>query len=420
MRNVFDQYSQPENRVTHALMTALNEDRALLGRFLRDLANITPPCHPGKLSVLEQQYPDELEASEDELERRGIPDGWIFDDDGWCVFIEIKVTAKLLASQIGNHRRAAERQKFRHIKAIAIVAQSNVPCPPNTVLLEWRHVYAWLCDNRRQSQWAARTATYLEIAEVQLIDRKSLVEGTLTMFSGFPYGLDNPFTYTDGKRVLRLACDELLAHKDHKEFRRELGVAAEYSRRGAIKGRTGDHIWDFLALEESTETKDSTKFPHLTLGINRHEVSAMLTIPDKVAGGARRNLSGLSEVEFQKAILAVARDMTRLSRKEINAVPWFSGAQRHWPSRSGEAVIDARIEFDLRTAIPGSKRPKSQPLWLSAAYDSFVNRRGTNYELQIGARFPYDRCKELNDPGALELITGAWRACKPVVDLLRA
>jgi len=36
LRNLFDQYSQPENRFTHALLTALNEDRKLLNAFLRE------------------------------------------------------------------------------------------------------------------------------------------------------------------------------------------------------------------------------------------------------------------------------------------------------------------------------------------------------------------------------------------------
>ena len=88
MRNIFDQYWQPENRVTHALMATLQEDRKLLRLFLRELVGVTPPCHPDKLAVLEQQYPGEEEPGEEELERRGIPDEWIFDGEGWCVFIE--------------------------------------------------------------------------------------------------------------------------------------------------------------------------------------------------------------------------------------------------------------------------------------------------------------------------------------------
>ena len=35
VRNVFDQYDQPENRVTHALMSALDADRNLLDAFLK-------------------------------------------------------------------------------------------------------------------------------------------------------------------------------------------------------------------------------------------------------------------------------------------------------------------------------------------------------------------------------------------------
>jgi hypothetical protein len=57
LRNIFDQYWQPENRITHALMTAIDEDRALLRQFLRELVKVKPPTDPRKLSVLEQQYP---------------------------------------------------------------------------------------------------------------------------------------------------------------------------------------------------------------------------------------------------------------------------------------------------------------------------------------------------------------------------
>ena len=34
MRNIFDQYSHPENRLTHALASCLAEDRKLLRRFV--------------------------------------------------------------------------------------------------------------------------------------------------------------------------------------------------------------------------------------------------------------------------------------------------------------------------------------------------------------------------------------------------
>ena len=416
VRNIFDQYSQPENRISHALMTALNEDRTLLGSFLRELVGTTPPCHPSILLVLEQQYPGELEASEDELERRGIPDGWIFDEDGWCVFIEIKVTARLLASQIRSHQRAAERLDFAQITAVAIVAQSNVTCPPDTVLLEWRNIYAWLCDNRRHSPWAARTAAYLEIAEAQLIEKESFEEGTLTMFAGFPFSREEPFTYMNAKRVLNLACDKLRGRDD---LRRDLGVIDKASGRGAIKGRKGDHVWDFLALWQSDESETFTKYPHLTLGIDSREVAAMVTIPNAVDRKIKRNLAGLGEVEFHKLVEDIVNRLGPLLASEEGAVPWFRGVQRRWSSINANPFLDARIEFDLRTAFAKGGAPKNQPLWLPAAYGSFVNKQGSNYEIQVGVQFPYERCSKLNQPDAIGLIAEAWLACKPLVDVAR-
>jgi hypothetical protein len=49
MRNIFDQYAQPENRVTHALMTALDEDRVSIGvqiltPYRRPILDADPPA----------------------------------------------------------------------------------------------------------------------------------------------------------------------------------------------------------------------------------------------------------------------------------------------------------------------------------------------------------------------------------------
>ena len=73
MRNIFDQYSQPENRVTHALVSALNEDRYLLGSFLRKIANEVPPKSPRYLTVDEQKIPGPPEPPEDAKEKKGLP-----------------------------------------------------------------------------------------------------------------------------------------------------------------------------------------------------------------------------------------------------------------------------------------------------------------------------------------------------------
>ena len=416
MRNIFDQYSQPENRITHALMTALNEDRNLLGLFLRELVKVKAPGDPRKLAVLEQQYPGEEEPSEVDLDRRGIPDGWIFDEEGWCVFIESKVIARLGSDQINRHRRTAVRRGFKHITAVAIAPRLPKSLPENTVLLEWRAVYAWLRQHGPHSMWAARTADYLEIAEAKLIDTKQFVEGTLTMFSGFPFGKDHPFTYLEGKRVLELALGELRPRSDLKV---ELGMNHKVPGRPAITGRQGDAVWDFLSLSSSPKEENFTKDPHLTLGIVSQAVEAMVTVPNAVNTVMRENLKQLGEEGFQALAKEVLNNLVPLLRRHKGATPWFRGVQRRYPSQKATPFIDARIDFDLRTAVQSGGPPKPQPRWLSAAYGSFVNRGHSNYQIQMGVLFRYERCPELRKTDAIDLIAAAWIACKPLVVLAR-
>ncbi|WP_271628027.1 hypothetical protein [Bradyrhizobium sp. CCBAU 11445] len=416
MRNIFDQYWQPENRVTHALMTSLQEDRKLLSLFLTELLGVTPPCRPDKLAILEQQYPGEEEPSEEESERRGIPDGWIFDDEGWCVFIESKVIANLTADQIKRHRRTAERRGFSQITAVAIAPYPPSVLPADTVLLEWRSIYAWLRRHASISAWAARTAEYLEIAEAKLIDSEQFVEGTLTMFSGFPFGHDHPFTYLEGKRVLKLAMEDL---RRHRGLREELKMNPKAPGRFAITGRRGDAVWDFLSLAQAKEDESFTSYPHLTLGVVAQAVEAMVTVPNSVNSTMRRNLIQLGEAGFQSLASGIVKNLKPVLRKCPGAAPWGRGIQRRYPSQRATPHIDARIDFDLRTAVPRSGTPKVQPRWLSAAYNSFVHKAGSNYQMQMGVLFRYDRCPQLQEADALDLVAEAWIACKPLIDLAR-
>jgi hypothetical protein len=415
LRNIFDQYSQPENRITHALMTALQEDRKLLGLFLRELIGVKPPCHPSRLAVLEQQYPGEQEPSEEELERRGIPDGWIFDREGWCVFIESKVIAKLGADQIKRHHRTAERRGFTAITAVAIAPNLSAIVLPDTVLLEWRVVYAWLRRHASSSAWASRAAEYLEIAEAKLIDSEQFVEGTLTMFSGFPFGQDHPFTYLEGKRVLELAMGEL---RQRRDLRHQLKINPKAPGRPAITVGHSGAVWDFLSLAPSGEVKSFTNYPHLTLGVLPREVEAVVTVPNAVNGTMRQNIIKTGEDGFQRLTTQVVKNLRPLLRKHPGATPSFRGVQRRYRSQRSVAFIDAQIDFDLRTAVPVNGSAKVQPRWLNAAYNSFVHKEGSNYQMQMGVRFRYDSC-DLQKANALDFVAEAWLACRPLIDLAR-
>ena len=414
LRNIFDQYSQPENRVTHALMTALNEDRALLDSFLGEVLRVEAGLIPGNLSVLEQGFPGEPEQSEQEAERRGIPDGWIYNEDGWCVFIECKVLSGLRADQIQSHRRTAVQREFTDITGVAIAPRRPASLPTDVIFVEWRDVYGWLHRHRAGHAWAVRAAEYLEIAEAQLIETGQFTEGSLTMFTGIPFGPDHPFTYLEGKRVLGLATGELKARADLQR----LGVDPASSGRGAIKGSKGDRVWDFLSLGRSDLNSRFTKAAHLTLAISYSATEALLTFPNDLNTASRRELLGLGESGFQRIIEQIVVKFSPILEAQPSAIPFFRGQQRRWHSRSGPSVTDGLIEFDLRTATSNG-RAKHQPRWLSAGYGAFADKHGSNYEFQVGMQFQHGRVPKLNSPEAVDMIAAAWIACEPLVLISR-
>lgn len=395
-------------------MTAINEDRDLLTCFLRELIKVKPPTKADALKVLEQQYPDEIELSEEESERRGVPDGWVFDEDGWCVFIESKVLAKFDIEQIRYHRRTAERRGFKSIIAVAITPRHEKYLPADTIHLEWRTIYAWLQRYRSRSVWASKAADYFEIAEAKLIETEQFVEGTLTMFSGVPFSRERPFTYLEGKRVLALAMDELRKRND---LRVQIGINPAALGRPAITGQKADSVWNYLSLANGGGEDVFTKFPHLTLGINVNSVEVTVTVPNAVNNEVRRKLIALKEEGFRSLVAEILNNFAPLLRDHPGALPWFRGVQRRYPSQRAKPFIDARIEFDLRTAIPSSGPPKTQLRWLSAAYDAFINKEGSNYQIQVGIIFPFETCPGLNQPEAIDLIAAAWIGCKPLVKL---
>lgn len=414
MRNVFDQYSQLENRITHAFLTALNEDRLLLENFLRDVIKVKPPIAAKHLTILEQKYPGEEEGTESDFERRGVPDGWIFDGEGWCVLFESKVTARLSSEQLRRHQRTAVGRGFHTVTTVAITARKEADLESDVVVLEWRTIYAWLCKQSVQSQWAVRAATYFEVAEATLIEAGQFVEGTLTMFAGIPFGDDRPYTYLEAKRVLGLALGELRGRKD---LQKVLNMNPSLPGRPAITGSKEQRVWDFLSLGPTNGEDAFTRSPHLTLGIHTDAVEAMLTVPHKVNSTMRAKLINLGEQGFRALIERVIGELGDLLVHHPGATPRFRGVQRRYPSQRSKPLIDAIIEFDLRTAVTTDSAPKMQPKWLAAAYGAFVNKEGANYQMQIGVVFPYEHCPELKEPVALDMISRVWLGCKPLADL---
>jgi PD-(D/E)XK nuclease superfamily protein len=417
MRNIFDQYSQPENRLTHALATVLHQEPKLLAKFLRKLVKIEAPA-ARQLTVLEQRLPGEAEPN-DENERQGLPDMWIHDrEENWALLIECKISAGLTTNQLRRHIRTAERRGFGEINLLVIApATPKTKLPPRTKVVLWKEIYHWACQ-QGADYWAKNLRSYMEIAERKMSDDGYLKEHTLTTFSGIPFGDDEPYHYREAKRVLRLLMEEL----KQRPGLRSLGVQPKAKGRTAITGRATTGVWDFLPLKTSSSKAGSpfTSAPHLTMNIQQSRISAQVTVPNGIQGSLRRSLIGLELDGFTDLLVQCGRNLRRVAKKSKGAFPNAYLLQRHFRSQRSHPVRDALISIDLRTAMAKRGKPmddvKAQPEWLEALYTLYANRH-SNMQLGIGVEFPFSDSTRAVE--VVDLLEETWLGCKPLLDVLR-
>ena len=275
MRNLFDQYDQPENRLSHALAVCLHEDRTLLRRFVAWIG-VKPPVRATELLIAEQSLPGDPPESEEQAERKGLPDIVIHDGAVWCVLIESKVQAALTDDQLTRHERTLRHRGFEYVRCV-VLTKAGVRSR-RAIAVTWSGLYGWLGRNGTRREWSERLRSYLRAAEVRLAREEYLTEGTLTMFDGFQFSVDNPYTYGEGKRLLKLAMGELRKDSSLKA----LGMDPTAPGRSAITGRGQRAVWDFLSLIDRPKRGLFTSYPHLTLAVHADHLEVAVTIPNGV------------------------------------------------------------------------------------------------------------------------------------------
>ena len=330
----------------------------------------------------------------------------------WSLLIESKISSTLDNDQLRRHLRTAERRNFTQVTLLAIaIAKPELKLPEHVVVRTWPEVYEWLNTNSDKSDWALRSAKYFEVAERKFSNDGYLQEGTLTRFDGFPFGHDEPYNYFEAKRLLRLAMEELRQRTDLIE----LGMNPLASGRGAITGSQEDQVWDYLRLQGAHET--FTRYPHLTLSVQSDKLMAVVILPHDIQGQLRRRLIDMGFDGFRKILAEVAANLSSSLDQFPGASPTMEAVQRHYPSQRSVPILDAKLTFDLRTAFPeGSDdgRVKHQPQWLDATWGAFSRKR-SNFQLAVGATFPYRVCEATTERRILDGIAVTWIGCRPLL-----
>jgi hypothetical protein len=255
----------------------------------------------------------------------------------------------------------------------------------------------------------------MTVAEGRMVAAEYLKEGTLTSFEGLPFDRENPYTYREAKRILGLLMGEM---RTRRQLADRLGADLEAPGRKAITGTDANSVWNFLRLGKSDGEDAFTKHPHLTLSIQWNRALVQVTVPNGLDGQLRKALVGLGAARFKEVLAKVSKGTRPILVKEPAAVPYLMLLQRHYPSQRSEGIVDARLEFDLRTAFGDGGCPvKEQPEWLDLAHNAFAGRR-SNLQLSVGVAFPYGICGSVRNRGFADMVERSWLACLPLIEAM--
>jgi hypothetical protein len=410
MRNLFDQFQQEENQLTHALASVLAWNPPLCRRFVRDFINIR--VNPSERFEVVQQHIPGSEDPVDKSIRRSLPDACIHGSADWCLVIESKIAAPLELDQLRRHRRMVQRT-FEDVRVVAITADpTRVKLPSGVVHIIWPMVFSWLKDNRSiVPDWTEHLRGYMRQLEARFCAEGYIMRGPITTFDGVPFGIDNPYTYREAKLVL----DQMMQLLRQRKAIKALGLNAKDQGRPAITGRHGRGVWDLLSLRPQKAAGAFTSWPHLTLGIQDDRIGAMVTIPNQINRALRRRLVELGQDGFVNLASEIVTNMTKtLGRGGYQ--PLLVLVQRHFRARR-QGIIDGQMTFDLRTAH-GSRKDvvKYQPAWIRSAFDLFRKKEGANIQLQFGAWMPHES-RLLSGKDAIDKVEAVWLSCRPLLDV---
>jgi hypothetical protein len=233
------------------------------------------------------------------------------------------------------------------------------------------------------------------------------------MFDGFPFSSENPYTYGEGKRLLKLVMAEL--RKDRSLM--ALGMDPSAAGRSAITGRGDRGVWDFLSLVDRPRSGPFTSYPHLTLSVTADYLEAAITVPNGVVRPVRRSLVELGP----EGLIALNAEILRRAKRllSIGASVEAYAVQRHYLGQRAAGITDARIAFKLETSQPrGGGSVRHQPEWVTLFAEILLRKR-SNIQFGYVVRLLW-RTKGIGSRESLRLIADSWGAMKPLLDVFRS
>lgn len=104
LHSLYDQYSNEENRLTHALLHTIGSSQWLFSRFLKNLVGVNVPLAGGTYEISTQKVPFSHGDNNPETVE-SVPDAWIIDGSSKLgIAVEVKDRKNALSLSQLRHR----------------------------------------------------------------------------------------------------------------------------------------------------------------------------------------------------------------------------------------------------------------------------------------------------------------------------
>lgn len=426
LRNLFDQYSQEENRLTHSLLHTLSIEKKLLIDFMKFTIGKYPFNSKDTIFIGSQgRYGDEKRNIVSKKDKReSVPDAIIHDKDGTtCILIECKVTAGVKSDQLKRHLTLAKRYGIKKVILLLLSCDRKPPVKIHETIRKygcdvywraWWEIYQWL-GGYFDHFIVKELREYMELLEAEIISRKESWEGMMTKFNGMPFGEGEPYSYSRAKWCLNALVEELRNHE-------KLDSIYEIDKtkgRGQITGRTSSTVWDYLPFAGGKDS-NFTNHPHLTFVIKPDWTQVQITLPN---GAKSRYWNALREGgkdAFKEMLQSIHKRLGSSRPRQPSAVKlWVEVLQRHYRFQKDVGVKDGELYFDVDCLLEDGKfenRVKTSSAWLDALDTILANRRKANTQIAIVARYDHVSGSVVGKPDFLDETVRALEALKPFYD----
>ena len=409
LNSLYDQYSNQENRLTHALLHTIGSSQSLFSRFLKDIVVVSSFSARETYEISTQKVPFS-HGDNDAKDIESIPDAWIVDGSsklGIAIEVKDKKNSLRLNQLRGHANRIAD---YQHQYLLAITPDLSEPdkieelkrkerTKLNVVWRSWDEIYRWLMELAGKRVTRNEKESFIVASMKEYLERRSEVLG----FQGikFPDG----FNVLEAKTSLNEEMEELkpTIGRVYKDLVR---------RRPAITTFSQESVWDCFGSE-----KGFTADLHVTLAINEKSHDISLTVPNSARKAWSRLKTVFSDQRYESQLFSI---LSRL-RKEIPHL-FIEFNQRHFVTQK-IGIRDGYMEFDIDTLGSPFRTQESKakefPVWKSAIRDAILNKKRINGQVMFKSRFFLTETKGIDKSQFIETAKRTIKAFKPLYDFLR-